>query len=122
MPFKGTSSPSSGLSTVHSPSLLVADHAPSLAAAAPGLLLAALNYSQERRRQHELRARDMRQHDYKGTIGSLHLFFGSLGAGAGGLGSYHAMQKPLLAFRLVAYDTLFRTREETLPAVFGCLQ
>jgi hypothetical protein len=57
-----------------------------------------------------------------GAIGSLHLFFGSLEAGAGALGLHHVMQKPLLAFRLIAYDTLFCTREETLPAVFGCLQ
>jgi hypothetical protein len=48
--------------------------------------------------------------------------FGSLDAGAGGLASHHAMQKPLLAFRLVAHETLFRTREETLTAVFGCLE
>jgi hypothetical protein len=57
-----------------------------------------------------------------GAIGSLHLFFGSLGAGAGGLGSYHAMQKLLLAFRLVAYNTLFRRRGETMPTMFGCLE
>jgi hypothetical protein len=41
----------------------------------------------------------------RGAIGSLHPFLGSLGAGAGGSGSHHAMQKPTWAFRLVANIT-----------------
>jgi hypothetical protein len=45
--------------------------------------------------------------------------FGSWGAGAGGLESHHMMQKLLLAFYLVAHKTLFRTRDETVTAVFG---
>jgi hypothetical protein len=54
-----------------------------------------------------------------GAIGFSQPFFGSRGAGVGGLGSYHAMQKPLLAFCLVAHKTLFRTREKTVTTVFG---
>jgi hypothetical protein len=44
-----------------------------------------------------------------GAIGSPQPFLGSLGAGAGGPGSHHAMQKPTWSFFLVAYDTLFCT-------------
>jgi hypothetical protein len=43
------------------------------------------------------------------AIGSLQFFLIFLGAGVGGFGSHHAMQKPTWLFCLVAYDTLFRT-------------
>jgi hypothetical protein len=67
--------------------------------------------------------RRVNMHAYsKGAIGSLQLLLGSLGASVGGPGLHHAMQKLTRAFCFVAYDTLFRTREGTLPAVFGCLQ
>jgi hypothetical protein len=46
-----------------------------------------------------------------GAIGSLQAFLGSLGAGAGGPGSHHAMQKPTWLFRLVAHNDNSKARE-----------